>query len=191
MQSHTQSNLSFYQNQAKKENKRIKLRISFATRRIFKNFISQEIKKNHQVQRLITFKRFYILLAERKKITFDKYLQNKTRLENRISKHNNTISIKPITKVIPTTEINTLNELIPVTPTTATKTILNDINTLTNQINRLTKLNSYATFLNRNLEKITFYKYRQILLSIRNKIDLKQRVLNLLLWEKERLIKVA
>jgi hypothetical protein len=191
MQSHTQSNLSFYQNQAKKENKRIKLRISFATRRIFKNFISQEIKKNHQVQRLITFKRFYILLAERKKITFDKYLQNKTRLENRISKHNNTISIKPITKVIPTTEINTLNELIPVTPTTATKTILNDINTLTNQINRLTKLNSYATFLNRNLEKITFYKYRQILLSIRNKIDLKQRILNLLLWEKERLIKVA
>lgn len=179
-----------YQNQTKKENKRIELRTSFATRRIFKNLMSQEIKKNHQVQRLITLKHFSILLTERKKITFDKFLQNKNRLENRISKHNNTISIKPITKVSQT-EINTLNELIPVTPTTTTETISNDINTLTNQINRLTKLNSYATFLNRNLEKITFNKYRQILLSIRNKTDLKQRVLNLLIWEKERLIKVA
>ena len=36
------------------------------------------------------------------------------------------------------TEINTLNELIPVTPTIATETISNDINTLTNQINRMT-----------------------------------------------------
>ena len=67
----------------------------------------------------------------------------------------------------------------------------NQINTLQLKINRFNKLNSFATFLQKKSNKKSFYKYRQILLSIRNKIDLKQRVLNLLVWEQERLIKVA
>ncbi len=67
----------------------------------------------------------------------------------------------------------------------------NQINTLQLKINRFNKLNSFATFLQKKSNKKSFYKYRQILLSIRNKIDLKQRVLNLLVWEKERLIKFA
>lgn len=65
------------------------------------------------------------------------------------------------------------------------------INTLQLKINRFNKLNSFATFLQKKSNKKSFYKYRQILLSIRNKIDLKQRVLNLLVWEKERLINLA
>lgn len=67
----------------------------------------------------------------------------------------------------------------------------NHINTLQLKINRFNKLSSFATFLQKKSNKKSFYKYRQILLSIRNKIDLKQRVLNLLVWEKERLIKFA
>lgn len=67
----------------------------------------------------------------------------------------------------------------------------NQINTLQLKINRFNKLSSFATFLQKKSNKKSFYKYRQILLSIRNKIDLKQRVLNLLVWEKERLINFA
>lgn len=67
----------------------------------------------------------------------------------------------------------------------------NQINTLQLKINRFNKLDSFATLLQKKSNKKSFYKYRQILLSIRNKIDLKQRVLNLLVWEKERLIKFA
>ncbi|MFA6740765.1 MAG: hypothetical protein WCR78_04680 [Arcobacteraceae bacterium] len=67
----------------------------------------------------------------------------------------------------------------------------NQIQVTQTQINRINKLNSFATFLQKKSNKKSFYKYRQILLSIRNKIDLKQRVLNLLVWEKERLIKFA
>lgn len=67
----------------------------------------------------------------------------------------------------------------------------NQINTLQLRINRFNKLDSSATLLQKKSNKKSFYKYRQILLSIRNKIDLKQRVLNLLVWEKERLINLA
>ena len=111
------------------------------------------------------------------KITWEQYQRNVKRLRYLY------INLKEDKK-----EIQEVNE---VTPTTATKTISNDINTLSNQINRLTKLNSYATFLQKRSNKKSFYKYREILLSIRNKTDLKQRVLNLLLWEKERIIKVT
>jgi hypothetical protein len=183
-----------YQNQTKKENKRIKLRISFATRRIFKNLMSQEIKKNHQVRRLITLKFFSILLTERKKITFDKFLQNKNRLENRISKHDNTISIKPITKVSQT-EINTLNELIPVTPTaTQNKSNLERIKTQINQsfkkISRNTLIFKYACFL-RTIKKITSKELLLISYINKEKIDLLTRVHSLLVLEHARLNKVA
>jgi hypothetical protein len=71
------------------------------------------------------------------------------------------------------------------------QTIDNQIQVTQTQINRFNKLNSFATLLQKKSNKKSFYKYRQILLSIKNKTDLKQRVLNLLVWEKERLIKVA
>jgi hypothetical protein len=180
-----------YQNQTKKENQRIKLRISFDTRRIFKNLMLQEIKKNHQVQRLITLKRFSILLTQRKKITFDKFLQNKTRLENRISKHNNIISIKPITKVSQT-EINTLNELIPVTPTTTQNKI--NIEIQLKQIekkryrNHITSDYLYFLF---TTKKITVEKFYSISKNKIEKSDTLRRVSNLLLNEHNRLNKVA
>jgi hypothetical protein len=191
MQSNNQSNSSFYQNNEEKQNKRIKLKTSFATRRIFKNFISQYIKKNHQLQRLISLKRFSILLTQRKKITFDKFLQNKTRLENRISKHNNIISIKPITKVSQT-EINTLNELIPVTPTTTQNKI--NIEIQLKQIekkryrNHITSDYLYFLF---TTKKITVEKFYSISKNKIEKSDTLRRVSNLLFNEHNRLNKVA
>lgn len=181
-----------YQNQTKKENKRIKLRISFFTRRIFKNLMSQEIKKNHQVQRLITLKFFSILLTERKKITFDKFLQNKTRLENRIFKHNNTISIKPITKVSQT-EINTLNELIPVTPIVTQ----NKIDNLQIQIEKVQKkrtrnnITSDYLFFLYSTKKITVEKFLSISNKKIEKSDTLRRISNLLVNEHLILNKVA
>jgi hypothetical protein len=156
--------------------------------------MSQEIKKNHQVRRLITLKFFSILLTERKKITFDKFLQNKNRLENRISKHDNTISIKPITKVSQT-EINTLNELIPVTPTaTQNKSNLERIKTQINQsfkkISRNTLIFKYACFL-RTIKKITSKELLLISYINKEKIDLLTRVHSLLVLEHARLNKVA
>jgi hypothetical protein len=191
MQSNKQSNSSFYQNNEEKQNSRPN---TISTDDLIKS--NKLLIKNRKFE---TLRKYAFHLVSKDKISFEKYQSTSKRLKIIIDTNwNKYVAFWELINssinnhsTVSQTEINTLNELIPVTPTTATKTISNDINTLTNQINRLTKLNSYATFLNRNLEKITFYKYRQILLSIRNKIDLKQRVLNLLLWEKERLIKVA
>ncbi|MDD2896710.1 MAG: hypothetical protein PHG81_11905 [Aliarcobacter sp.] len=95
--------------------------------------------------------------------------------------------ILPVLRAIKT-EIQNRNK---VTPENEIQTIDNQIQVTQTQINRFNKLNSFATFLQKKSNKKSFYKYRQILLSIRNKIDLKQRVLNLLAWEKERLINFA
>ncbi len=95
--------------------------------------------------------------------------------------------ILPVLRAIKT-EIQNRNK---VTPENEIQTLDNQIQVTQTQINRFNKLNSFATFLQKKSNKKSFYKYRQILLSIRNKIDLKQRVLNLLVWEKERLIKFA
>jgi|GEM_PF-6327948 len=93
--------------------------------------------------------------------------------------------ILPVLRAIKT-EIQNRNK---VTPENEIQTLDNQIQVTQTQINRFNKLDSFATFLQKKSNKKSFYKYRQILLSIRNKIDLKQRVLNLLVREKERLIK--
>jgi hypothetical protein len=178
--------------------KRIKLNQSKFTSRIYKNYLSQIIKKNNQVQRLIFLKGFSILLTQRKKITFDKFLQNKTRLENIISKHENSISIKTITKVSQT-EINTLNELIPVTPQTQIQDTQNKIDNLQIQIkkvhkkrNRRSMIFNYIYFLYHNKKidsQIYFNNEYEIRRKTRNEIL--RRVSNLLVNEYNRLNKVA
>ena len=65
------------------------------------------------------------------------------------------------------------------------------INTLQLKVNIFNKLNSFTTFLQKKSNKKSFYKYRQTLLSIRNKIDLKQRVLNLFLPDVKRSVKMG
>jgi CHAT domain-containing protein len=127
------------------------------------------------------------------KVLIEKY-ENKFTYENNLMIASNQRLISLIIKHIQSLKAK-LNELenTKVTPQIENEiqTIDNQIQVTQTQINRLTKLNSFATLLQKKLNKKSFYKYRQILLSIRNKIDLKQRVLNLLVWEKERLIKVA
>ncbi|QKF67046.1 hypothetical protein AVENP_1494 [Arcobacter venerupis] len=127
------------------------------------------------------------------KVLIEKY-ENKFTYENNLMIASNQRLISLIIKHIQSLKAK-LNELenIKVTPQIENEiqTIDNQIQATQTQINRLTKLNSFSTLLQKKSNKKSFYKYRQILLSIINKIDLKQRVLNLLVWEKERLIKVA
>jgi CHAT domain-containing protein len=127
------------------------------------------------------------------KVLIEKY-ENKFTYQNNLMIASNQRLISLIIKHLQSLKAK-LNELenTKVTPQIENEiqTIDNQIQVTQTQINRLTKLNSFATLLQKKLNKKSFYKYRQILLSIRNKIDLKQRVLNLLVWEKERLIKVA
>jgi valyl-tRNA synthetase len=127
------------------------------------------------------------------KILIAKY-ENKFTYENNLMIVSNQRLISLIIKHIQSLKAK-LNELenTKFTPQieNETQTIDNQIEVTQTQINRLTKLNFFATLLQKKSNKKSFYKYRQILLSIRNKTDLKQRVLNLLVWEKERLIKVA
>jgi CHAT domain-containing protein len=127
------------------------------------------------------------------KVLIEKY-ENKFTYENNLMIASNQRLISLIIKHIQSLKAK-LNELenTKFTPQieNETQTIDNQIEVTQTQINRLTKLNFFATLLQKKSNKKSFYKYRQILLSIRNKTDLKQRVLNLLVWEKERLIKVA
>lgn len=123
------------------------------------------------------------------KVLIEKY-ENKFTYENNLMIASNQRLISLIIKHIQSLKAK-LNELENTKLTPEIQTLDNQIQVTQTQINRLTKLNSFATLLQKKSNKKSFYKYRQILLSIRNKIDLKQRVLNLLVWEKERLIKVA
>jgi CHAT domain-containing protein len=127
------------------------------------------------------------------KVLIEKY-ENKFTYQNNLMIASNQRLISLIIKHLQSLKAK-LNELenTKVTPQIENEiqTIDNQIQVTQTQINRLTKLNSFATLLQKKSNKKSFYKYRQILLSIRNKTDLKQRVLNLLVWEKERLIKVA
>ena len=172
-----------YQNQTKKENQRIKLRYSFATSRIYKNYLSQIIKKNKQNKRLINLKFFNILLTERKKITFDKFIQNKIRLENRISKHENIISIKPVKE-----------QSLFIPTTTQNKSNIERIKTQINQTFKKRTRNSttfdYALFLH-TVRKITTKKFLSIANKKRVKTDTLRRVHTLLVHEHNRLNKVA
>lgn len=127
------------------------------------------------------------------KVLIEKY-ENKFTYENNLMIASNQRLISLIIKHLQSLKAK-LNELenIKVTPQIENEiqTLDNQIQVTQTQINRFNKLNSFATFLQKKSNKKSFYKYRQILLSIRNKIDLKQRVLNLLVWEKERLIEFS
>jgi hypothetical protein len=169
MQSNNQSNSLFYQNKTKKQNPTT---TTISNDDLIK--LNKLLIKNRKFE---TLRKYAFHLVSKDKISFEKYQSTSKRLKIIIERNwNNYVAFCQLLKSSNNNH------------STVSK---NEINTLTNQINRLTKLNSYATFLNRNLEKITFNKYRQTLITIRNKIDLKQRVLKLLLWEKERLIKVT
>ena len=86
------------------------------------------------------------ILFQKNKISFEKYQSTSKRLKIIIDTNWNKYvafwelinSSKNTYSNVSKSETNALNELIPVTPTTATKTISNEINTLTNQINRMT-----------------------------------------------------
>ena len=129
-----------------------------------------------QTQRDLKIEKFYLIIEKAQLLELKGKISS-IRFLNLFKLYMNKITaIYSLPVIIDKNEIQTLDNQIQVTQT---------------QINRLTKLNSFATFLQKKLNKQSFYKYRQILLSIRNKTDLKQRVLNLLVWEQERLIKVA
>lgn len=175
--------------------KRIKLNYSKSTSRIYKNYLSQIIKKNEQYQRLLSLKSFNIFLAKRKKITIEKFLINKDRLEVRQSINENSISIKTITKVSQT-EINTLNELIPVTPQTQIQDTQNKIYNLQIQIEKVHKkrtrkstIFNYIHFLYSN-KKIDSEIYFNNAYEIRRKTrqEILKRVHQLLINEHSKLI---
>jgi hypothetical protein len=136
----------------------------------------QETQNLTQTQRDLKIEKFYLIIEKAQLLELKGKISS-IRFINLFNLYMNKITfLYSLPVIIDENEIQTIDNQIQVTQT---------------QINRLTKLNFFATLLQKKSNKKSFYKYRQILLSIRNKIDLKQRVLNLLVWEKERLIKVA
>ncbi len=154
-----------------------------------KTISTKDLVNNSKVlkrsRRLEILRRYNFHLVKTNKISFNHFKKGVDSLKKLVENNwDKFVAVTPIitenTKVTPTPQIE--NEI---------QTLDNQIEVTQTQINRLTKLNSFATLLQKKSNKKSFFKYRQILLSIRNKTDLKQRVLNLLVWEKERLIKVA
>jgi hypothetical protein len=176
MQSNKQSNLSFYQNSTDIQNnsESVTNTKTISTKDLVNN--SKVLKRS---RRLEILRKYNFHLVKTNKISFNHFKKGVDSLKKLVENNwDKFVAVTPIitenTKVTPQIE----NE---------TQTIDNQIQVAQTQINRLTKLNSFATLLQKKSNKKSFYKYRQILLSIRNKTDLKQRVLNLLVWEHERL----
>ena len=116
-------------------------------------------------------------------LTFDKFIQNKIRLENRISKHENIISIKPVKEqslVIPTTTIKQSNLQI----------IKTQINQTIKKRTRNSTIFEYALFLH-TVKKISTKKLLSMSCKNSNKLNTLKRVHTLLVHEHNRLNKVA
>jgi hypothetical protein len=178
MQSNKQSNLSFYQNSTDIQNnsESVTNTKTISTKDLVNN--SKVLKRS---RRLEILRRYNFHLVKTNKISFNHFKKGVDSLKKLVE--NNWDKFVAVTPII--------TENTKVTPENETQTLDNQIQVTQTQINRLTKLNSFATLLQKKSNKKSFYKYRQILLSIRNKTDLIQRVLNLLVWEQVRLIKVA
>ena len=137
MQSHTQSNSSFYQNNEEKQNSRPN---TISTDDLIKS--NKLLIKNRKFE---TLRKYAFHLVSKNKISFEKYQITSKRLKIIIDTNwNKYVAFWELINssinnhsTVSQTEINTLNELIPVTPTTATETISNDINTLTNQSKKM------------------------------------------------------